>query len=419
MVKWQKGNVIQFMNELISVIVPIYNVESYLVKCVDSILNQTYSNIEIILVDDGSTDNSSNICDDYKKKDNRIKVIHQKNSGLTITRRAGANLACGKYIGFVDGDDWIEPNMYQVLYNYIRTENVDIVTSRGYREYLWGTGVSTLGDTILAGKYEISENNDYILTHFFPGIHGKTEYINGAVWNKLFRSDIIRDILNEIDGHIHGQMDDTICVLGSIIRSKSILITQDILYHHREREGSFTYSKNPKGLLQLNYAYLALKQLLDQSTYKEKILSDLLEYVSCAVIAAYNNLFDIDEYIFPQYFFKSNKIPRSSKILIYGSGSVGKSFWNQLKADGNYELMGIVDKNPSKIPIHFKPSYNIESINKIDFDYVIIAIKDIDLAREIHNNLVSEGIAPEKIIWEQPLSIYAYYHIDKNFYFSL
>lgn len=414
MVKWQKGNLIPFMNELISIIVPVYNVEAYLVKCVDSILDQTYSNIEIILVNDGSTDNSSIICDNYRKKDARIKVIHQKNSGLTITRRAGANLACGKYIGFVDGDDWIEPNMYQVLYNYIHTENVDIVTSRGYREYLWGTGESTLGDTILAGKYEISESNDYILTHFFPGIHGKTEYINGAVWNKLFRSNIIKEVLNEIDGHIHGQMDDTVCVFGSIIRSKSILITQDILYHHREREGSFTYSKNPKGLLQLNYAYLALKQLLDQSIYKEKLFSDLLEYVSCATIAAYNNLFDNEEYIFPQYFFKSNKIPMSSKVIIYGAGNVGKSFWSQLKANGYYELLGIVDKNPSNIPSKFRPSYSIEDIRKIDFDYIIIAIKDIKLAKEIHDNLISQYITPEKIIWEQPISIYAYYHIEKN-----
>lgn len=98
---------------MISIIVPVYNVEKYLERCIESIVNQTYKDIEIILVDDGSPDNCSVICDRYAEKDNRIKVIHKQNGGLINARKSGLEIAQGDYIGFVDSDDWIEPEMYE------------------------------------------------------------------------------------------------------------------------------------------------------------------------------------------------------------------------------------------------------------------------------------------------------------------
>ena len=103
----------------VSIIVPIYNVEKYLSKCIESILSQTYKNIEIILVDDGSPDNSPQICDEYAKKDDRIIVIHKANGGVSSARNAGIDIATGKYIGFVDPDDYIENNMYELMVNKI------------------------------------------------------------------------------------------------------------------------------------------------------------------------------------------------------------------------------------------------------------------------------------------------------------
>ena len=101
---------------LISVIVPVYNVEQYLDRCVCSILNQTYQNLEIILVDDGATDSSGRMCDEYAKRDERIKVVHKQNGGLSDARNAGLAAATGEYIGYVDSDDWIEPDMYEKMY---------------------------------------------------------------------------------------------------------------------------------------------------------------------------------------------------------------------------------------------------------------------------------------------------------------
>ena len=112
--------------ELISVIIPVYNVEQYLNRCVDSVINQTYKNLEIILVDDGSTDNSGKICDEYALKDNRIKVIHKENGGLSSARNAGLDIAKGAYIGFIDSDDYIELDMYEFLYNMLIENKVEV-----------------------------------------------------------------------------------------------------------------------------------------------------------------------------------------------------------------------------------------------------------------------------------------------------
>ena len=124
-------------NILISIIVPVYNVEQYLAQCIESILKQTYKYLQIILVDDGSTDGSGSICDKYKEIDERIIVIHQQNKGLVGARKAGLYMATGQYIGFVDGDDYINKEMYQSLLDYAITETADVVHSAYFIDK-WG-----------------------------------------------------------------------------------------------------------------------------------------------------------------------------------------------------------------------------------------------------------------------------------------
>ena len=114
------------MDEKISVIVPVYNVEQYLERCVDSIINQTYKNLEIILVNDGSTDNSGQLCDELAKKDDRIRVIHKKNGGLSDARNVGIDEAESELIGFIDSDDYIDEDMYELLINNMKNANADL-----------------------------------------------------------------------------------------------------------------------------------------------------------------------------------------------------------------------------------------------------------------------------------------------------
>ena len=138
------------MGELISVIIPIYNVEAYLDECIASVIAQTYSNLEIILVDDGSPDNCPQMCDEWAAKDSRIRVIHKENGGLSDARNAGIDIATGEYIAFVDSDDWIEPEMYEIMLAALKNENADICACNilscfPERRNAWGCEEYTVG----------------------------------------------------------------------------------------------------------------------------------------------------------------------------------------------------------------------------------------------------------------------------------
>ena len=144
---------------LVSVVVPIFNIEAFLSECVESLIRQTYKNIEIILVNDGSTDNCGKICDEYSRIDARIQVIHKNNGGLISARKAGLEFSKGEYVAYVDGDDWVEPEMYGTLLRHAKESNADVVAA-GHKENL-------------SGRIEILKNQAR------PGIYsGKDTYIN-------------------------------------------------------------------------------------------------------------------------------------------------------------------------------------------------------------------------------------------------
>ena len=169
--------------ELISIIVPVYNVEVYLEKCLNSIINQTYGNIEIILINDGSTDNSGKICDKYAKIDERVVVIHKENGGVSSARNAGLKVAKGNFVGFVDPDDWIAEDMYEKLYLEIKKFNANISVCKFKR--------------VMDRKNFIKRKNcfDAITLNSIDSMYFMLTSIEGygcAVWNKLYRVDFLK-----------------------------------------------------------------------------------------------------------------------------------------------------------------------------------------------------------------------------------
>ncbi|MED4600760.1 glycosyltransferase [Paenibacillus validus] len=170
---------------LISIIIPVYNCEKFLKKCIESVLGQSYRNIEVILVNDGSYDNSQKICDSYADKDKRVKVIHKKNAGPGAARRDGISVSSGDYITFVDADDYIDKNMYQFLINKAENNNIDIIQC-GYREVnINGETIKTyyLDNDYITGKYECSYN--------YASQSNTTNYL----WNKLFRAHLFKNVV--------------------------------------------------------------------------------------------------------------------------------------------------------------------------------------------------------------------------------
>ena len=169
------------MNELISIIVPCYNSEKYLERCVYSLINQTIKNIEIILINDGSTDKTGELCEYYANLDKRIKVIHKKNEGVAYARNTGIDFATGKYIGFVDSDDFVELDMYEILYSAMISNDADI--SQCSYNRVEGKKIIPINKTqnnIILNN-EDGMKNVIDATIFFP-----------AVWNKLYKRNIIK-----------------------------------------------------------------------------------------------------------------------------------------------------------------------------------------------------------------------------------
>lgn len=209
---------------LISVIVPVYNVEPYLDRCIQSIVEQTYENLEIILVDDGSPDNCPAVCDAWAEKDNRIRVIHKVNGGLSDARNVGMAIATGELIGFVDSDDWISPDMYQLLYDRMMVDSSDI-TACGV-EMVWDD--STLSCMLTAsGSYVL--NTEEAMAAII-----QESCLKQPVWYKLYKTDLIRDISFPV-GKCH---EDVFWSYQAIGRSRRVSVFDQPCYFYRQRNGS-------------------------------------------------------------------------------------------------------------------------------------------------------------------------------------
>ena len=212
---------------LISIIVPVYNVEKWLDRCIQSLVDQTYQTLEIILIDDGSTDSSSIICDEWAQKDHRITVIHQENAGLSVARNLGVDSAHGKYISFVDSDDWIDSRFIEILHQIMIESPCDLAECGVFE---------TFGD-ILEHSYEytaeVNSKSEAMQAHLED-----TRY-TCVVWNKMYRRDIIR-FMPFPNGRLH---EDLFWTYQVINQCETLAHTRVPLYYHFHRKESITGSQ--------------------------------------------------------------------------------------------------------------------------------------------------------------------------------
>lgn len=211
----------------LSIIVPVYKVEKYLPRCIDSILAQTFGDFELILIDDGSPDGCGRICDEYARKDKRIVVIHQKNMGVSAARNAGLDIARGRYIGFVDSDDWIEPQMYEVMMDAIRENGADMAVC-GVR-YADEDGKFTRADRLSEGVY----SRDGLLEDVFA----MPNKLGGGCCNKVFDASKTASVRFKVGMTI---AEDALYLFDCFMRIDGAVKIGDALYNVYERCGSAT-----------------------------------------------------------------------------------------------------------------------------------------------------------------------------------
>ena len=230
----------------LSVIVPVYNTEKYLRECIDSILAQTFADFELILVDDGSTDLSSAICDEYNLSDSRIRVIHQDNGGVTAARKRGVEVAAGEYISFVDSDDWIEPNMYQDMLMKADAYYADMILCDMVSEKQEERAV--IYSSNLVGLFSAEQLNEQIYSNMLFDFSRNAPGLSLNLCNKLIRSDLAKPVFAEFPSEVtYGE--DALGSLMCILRSKCIFIMENSPFYHYRQTGEFLMREQSISLL--------------------------------------------------------------------------------------------------------------------------------------------------------------------------
>lgn len=378
------------INPLISVIVPIYMIDHYVGLCIESILNQTYKNLEIILVDDGGRDRCPEICDLYHSKDKRIKVIHKPNGGLVSARKAGLQQSNGSYITYVDGDDWIGPGFIEGLVTAALTSDANMVCA-GFTRDLFSKSVS-FTDTIDAGIYEgrkLIELLKCMISRppfYRPGI-------STYVWNKMFRRDVLLDTQSMVDNRICIGEDGAV-TYPALSKCKKVAVIDNVAYHYRQREDSMlkqsaSYNSEAR---KLKYLYEYLMRWSRSTDPELNTASQITDYVlSIALIRSGGRLPQDDYSTFDGVCYGEN-------VVIYSAGTFGQQLVNRFKETEHCNVIAWLDDDYweyRRCGLNVDP---VESVTKLSFDYVLIATVDQLIAEKVSTRLRDFGVSDKKIL---------------------
>lgn len=389
--------------EKISIIVPIYNVEAYLSKCIDSILKQTYKNLQILLIDDGSTDTSGRICDDYAKQDERIEVLHTLNKGPVAARKLGLSCSTGDYVGFVDSDDFIEPNMYEVLLKNLHESGADFVHT-GYIEENNEHSKEILGfQNAVYDLKSLEDRVDFLVQYVLRA--EKERCMSYSMWSKLYKRELICESYFCLqDDQLYGEDLCSLCLC--ILQSKRISMSKCALYHYIVRNQSLSHLQNAEfevKEIDLCARLINTIQKYDISTYFK-----LKEHLSFFIKNKLMNMIDVvteKTFALPRFYYKDVYSLRGKKIIIYGAGVVGQNYYAQFCKYKDIEIIAWCDTNWQKYQFDYMTVEGINKISNYIFDLIIIAVKNENMAEEIKKMLLLHGQHEEQILWTKPQSL--------------
>lgn len=372
---------------MVSIIVPVYNTEKYLCQCMDSILGQTLRDIEVICVDDGSTDACPCILDDYAAADRRVKVIHQKNGGIVSARKAGIRASKGEYIGYVDSDDWIEPDMYKKLLDVLDDGNADVS---------------------MCGRFEDTGNLSRVVRHGFPaGRYDKHELIekiypqmivNGSffewgifpgVWDKLFCRECLEPFQMAVDDRLV-MGEDAACVYPALVNADSIYVLPDCLYHYRQTAASMVKQNKDNEALRKQFQILYHSVNASLESYKDiyDLREQWKEYLLFLMVpraeALYENLEQLD------YLFPFPNVKRSSRIILYGMGTYGQLLYQFINHTGFCHVLACADKNHMELAKQGFSVVSPDEIGNYEYDAIVVASSFATVRNSIYKELASK-----------------------------
>ena len=389
-------------NILITIIVPIYNVQEYLRKCIESIINESYKNIEIILVDDGSTDQSPKICDYYAEIDHRVVVIHKDNGGLVSARKAGTAKAIGDYILNVDGDDWIEEDRVEILVmEGILPDRADMVYLAGYKKDFGSDSVLILRDISYKTYY-----GEEVKKEIFPLLFNIHEAFQIKIYCNIWTWAIKRELLQEKQKLIDDRIimsEDAICVWFCLVSTNSVTLIKQSGYHYIQRKSSLLYSMSDNietHSFRINILYHQLKNYLEQYNVYTIEIKPIFICMIIYIIVSGNYRTILQKHV--DYLYPFTKVKCGSRIVVYGAGKCGYTLMKYLVDGRDYQVMLWVDQNIKRPAL---PTYKVSPVGDIytvDYDYIVIAVIRSDISKKIKESLVLMGIPEEKIATMDP-----------------
>lgn len=379
-------------NPSISVIVPVFNSREYLKECLDSIIEQSFRKFQIILVDDGSTDGSEDICDEYANKDSRIKVIHQRNSGSIKARKSGLKEADGEFIYYVDSDDWIDQRLIENFMDILSQNDVDMIGIGCKREYINGKTlpVSVQFEDGFYDKKEIRNKiiPRLVITDDFFGRGLELTY-----WTYLIKKELLRKNLNNLDERIRIG-EDVACIYPLWLDVESVYIKTNIYYHHRQRNGSMRSIESPEEYKNLQLLYRVLVNRFKDENEKEILLKGAKYLIWFCILFSGLEKLDENDGIFP---YKS--FPKGSKVIVYGAGIFGDKVIKSLVQSKYADITAWVDENYLAYKNKKKTVESPKKICDLEYDYIIIGVIRADIRKNIRVVLEEKYHIPsEKII---------------------
>lgn len=277
--------------EKVSVIIPVYNVEKYLSKCLDSVLSQTYPHIEVILINDGSKDNSLNICQAYAEKDERIRVIDKENEGVSIARNTGIEAATGEFIAFIDPDDWVEPEAYESMIAQLKKWDADICLCNFYRDTKRRSQPKRFDfeEEILVDDeiIELLVNDMIGMGDLLP----KYSYIMGSVWRGVYKRSFLETYNLRFTPKVT-IMEDLVFMVQTLLKCHRVAIDHGVRYHYVQHASSTIHSYNEKMWEDLLVVYRLLEESIREADLEEKMRNRLdYRYIGMIFAAIKNETF--------------------------------------------------------------------------------------------------------------------------------
>ncbi len=390
---------------LVSVVIPVYNARPYIAQCLESVRRQIYENLEIILVDDGSTDGTADYCDKIALLDSRITVLHQANEGVVSARNAGVRFAHGSYLVFVDADDWIDGDMIAEMVGQIG--KADMVSAGVYQELRSGQVIEHI-DRFRRGVYKGKEDMEYLYGKMIYDHETESQQpLTPWIYNKLYICSKVKEIHENISRDLV-LAEDTVFLYLYMLECKSIVICDRCFYHYRYVKESASHRVNENKLADLNKVYLALAEIFRRHSMSTELLYQLQKWIAVKSCIAINSHMGFDRRVhIPEFIADLGQIGGGvdKEIILYGAGVVGCDTFMQMKAFG-FSIVLWVDTDYGRYQELGMPVSCPKKILSYNYDLVLIAVADGNVAEDIKKSLLIGGVPENKIIWRKPLKLH-------------